>query len=29
LYPSGGAFTDLADRFVDKAFGVAVGWNYW
>jgi len=28
LYPSGGAFTDLADRFVDKAFGVAVGWNY-
>jgi amino acid transporter len=29
LYPSGGAFTGLADRFVDKAFGVAVGWNYW
>lgn len=28
LYPSGGAFTELADRFVDKAFGVAVGWNY-
>lgn len=28
LYPSGGAFTTLADRFVDKAFGVAVGWNY-
>lgn len=28
LYPSGGAFTKLADRFVDKAFGVAVGWNY-
>ncbi|PHH54875.1 General amino acid permease AGP3 [Ceratocystis fimbriata CBS 114723] len=28
LYPSGGAFTSLADRFVDKAFGVAVGWNY-
>jgi amino acid transporter len=28
LYPSGGAFTGLADRFVDKAFGVAVGWNY-
>jgi yeast amino acid transporter len=25
LYPSGGAFTGLADRFVDKAFGVAVG----
>lgn len=28
LYPSGGAFTGLADRFVDKALGVAVGWNY-
>ncbi|ORY68244.1 amino acid permease/ SLC12A domain-containing protein [Pseudomassariella vexata] len=28
LYPSGGAFTSLADRFVDKAFGVAVGWYY-
>lgn len=28
LYPSGGAFTHLADRMVDKAFGVAVGWNY-
>lgn len=28
LYPSGGAFTELADRFVDKAFGVAVGYNY-
>ena len=28
LYPSGGAFTGLADRLVDKAFGVAVGWNY-
>jgi yeast amino acid transporter len=28
LYPTGGAFTKLADRFVDKAFGVAVGWNY-
>lgn len=28
LYPSGGAFIALADRFVDKAFGVAVGWNY-
>jgi yeast amino acid transporter len=28
LYPTGGAFTGLADRFVDKAFGVAVGWNY-
>lgn len=28
LYPSGGAFTGLADRFVDKAFGVAVGCKY-
>ncbi|RYO75538.1 hypothetical protein DL766_010284 [Monosporascus sp. MC13-8B] len=28
LYPSGGAFTSLADRFVDPAFGTAVGWNY-
>lgn len=28
LYPSGGAFTTLADRFVDPAFGCAVGWNY-
>lgn len=28
LYPSGGAFTKLADRMVDPAFGVAVGWNY-
>jgi amino acid transporter len=28
LYPTGGAFTSLSDRFVDKAFGVAVGWNY-
>lgn len=28
LYPSGGAFIRLADRFVDKAFGCAVGWNY-
>lgn len=28
LYPSGGAFTGLADRFVDKAFAVALGWNY-
>ncbi|KAI9737944.1 MAG: hypothetical protein M1834_009314 [Cirrosporium novae-zelandiae] len=28
LYPRGGGFTQLADRMVDKAFGVAVGWNY-
>ncbi|KAE9982555.1 hypothetical protein Vi05172_g4913 [Venturia inaequalis] len=29
LYPTGGAFVTLSDRFVDKAFAVAVGWNYW
>lgn len=29
LYPTGGAFTTLSVRFVDKAFGVAVGWQYW
>jgi yeast amino acid transporter len=29
LYPGGGAFISLADRMVDKAFAVAVGWNYW
>jgi len=28
LYPSGGAFAGLADRFVDKAAGVATGWYY-
>lgn len=28
LYPTGGAFTGLADRFVDRAFGCALGWNY-
>jgi amino acid transporter len=27
-YPSGGAFTKLADRTVDKAFGAAVGCSY-
>ncbi|KAK0726258.1 amino acid permease-domain-containing protein [Apiosordaria backusii] len=26
LYPTGGAFTGLSDRFVDKAFGVAKAW---
>lgn len=29
LFPSGGAFTALGDRFVDQAFGVALGWNYY
>ncbi|QIW98441.1 hypothetical protein AMS68_003959 [Peltaster fructicola] len=29
LYPTGGAFITLSDRFVDKAFAVAMGWNYW
>ncbi|KAI0516952.1 amino acid permease/ SLC12A domain-containing protein [Xylaria bambusicola] len=28
LYPSGGSFIKLADRFVDPAFACAVGWNY-
>lgn len=26
LYPGGGAFISLAERFVDKGFAVAVGW---
>lgn len=29
LYPTGRAFVTLSDRFVGKAFAVAVGWNYW
>jgi amino acid transporter len=29
LYPSAGAFTELAGRFVDGAVAVALGWNYW
>ncbi|KAK6427382.1 General amino acid permease [Oleoguttula sp. CCFEE 5521] len=29
LYPGGGAFISLAERFVDKAFAVSVGWSYW
>jgi len=28
LYPGGGSFISLGDRMVDKAFSVAVGWNY-
>lgn len=28
LYPSGGSFISLSDRFVDKALGFTVGWNY-
>lgn len=28
LYPTGGAFTTLGERFVDKAFAFVVGWNY-
>ena len=28
LYPGGGSFISLAERMVDKAFAVAVGWNY-
>ncbi|KAF2031603.1 hypothetical protein EK21DRAFT_99554 [Setomelanomma holmii] len=29
LYSTGEALVTLSDRFVDKAFGVAVGWQYW
>jgi amino acid transporter len=29
LYPTPGAFTELAGRFIDPAFSVALGWNYW
>jgi yeast amino acid transporter len=29
LYPSAGAFTELAGRFIDGAVAVALGWNYW
>lgn len=28
LYPGGGSFISLGERMVDKAFAVAVGWNY-
>jgi len=28
LFPGGGSFVSLAERVVDKAFSVAVGWNY-
>ncbi|KAK3721755.1 General amino acid permease [Vermiconidia calcicola] len=28
LYPGGGSFISLAERMVDRAFAVAVGWNY-
>lgn len=27
-FPGGGAFLQLADRLVDRAFGFIVGWNY-
>ncbi len=29
LYPSTGAFTEMAGRFVDGAVATALGWNYW
>jgi amino acid transporter len=29
LYPTPGAFTELAGRFVDPAVSVGLGWNYW
>ncbi|GAB7359157.1 hypothetical protein MBLNU230_g5224t1 [Neophaeotheca triangularis] len=28
LFPGGGSFISMAERFVDKGFSVAVGWNY-
>ncbi|KAH6990318.1 amino acid permease/ SLC12A domain-containing protein [Ilyonectria destructans] len=28
LYPGGGSFISLAERLVDKAFALCVGWNY-
>lgn len=28
LFPGGGSFISLGERLVDKAFAVAVGWNY-
>ncbi|VVT45225.1 uncharacterized protein SAPINGB_P000679 [Magnusiomyces paraingens] len=28
VYPTGGAFMTMAERFVDKSFSFAVGWNY-
>lgn len=28
LYPTGGAFIKQGERFVDKAFSFAMGWNY-
>lgn len=29
LYPTSGAFTEMAGRFIDPAVSVALGWNYW
>jgi len=28
IYPTGGAFSTLGNKFVDPAFGGTVGWNY-
>ncbi|RLV96237.1 General amino acid permease AGP3 [Spathaspora sp. JA1] len=28
IYPTGGTFSTLGNKFVDHAFGCAVGWNY-
>jgi amino acid transporter len=28
LYPAGGSFIGLADRFLDPGFGAAIGWSY-
>lgn len=29
MYPTTGAFTELAGRFIDPAVAVGLGWNYW
>ncbi|KAH8695305.1 amino acid permease [Talaromyces proteolyticus] len=29
LYPTPGAFTELAGRFIDPSLSFALGWNYW
>lgn len=28
-WPTSGSFSDYASRYVDPAFGFALGWNYW
>lgn len=29
MYPTPGAFTEMAGRFLDPAIAFALGWNYW